>query len=315
MLAPPQRTGRIIAVGGGKGGVGKSVVSANIALVLADAGHRVVLVDADLGGANLHTVLGVSPPAVTLTDFISKTSSIDELAVNTPYANLRLISGALDDVDAANPKHQQKMRLLRHLERVDTDFLILDLGAGTSFNTLDFFLVADEGYLVVQPEPTSVENAYRFLKAAFIRRLKAVERSYGLTDFMLEVRSRRNALALRTPADLLRAIAEFDPEIGRCVELKMKQFTPGLILNQVRRLEGFDDRQVMADMVSASRRFFGIALRPVGMLPADESARQANRLRTPVIRHQPDAALSRALNALAQRIIKMAGPWEGERAA
>jgi flagellar biosynthesis protein FlhG len=315
VAAPKQRSGRIIAVGGGKGGVGKSVVSANLALVLADAGHRVVLVDADLGGANLHTVLGVSPPIVTLTDFIGKTNSLDELAVNTPYPNLRLISGALDDMDAANPKHQQKMRLLRHLERFETDFLILDLGAGTSFNTLDFFLLADEGLMVVQPEPTSVENAYRFLKAAFLRRLRAVEKVFGLKDLIAQARDRRNALGIRTPADLLIAIAEHDPDVGAQVNQMMEQFSPGLVLNQVRQLEGFDDRQVMADMVSASRRFFGIALRPVGMLPADDAARQAIRLRTPVIRHNPDATLSRALKMLAGRVLDMPGRWEGERAA
>lgn len=315
MNAPSKRSGRIIAVGGGKGGVGKSVVSANMGLVLADAGHRVVLVDGDLGGANLHTVLGVPPPIVTLSDFIGKSTSLDDLAINTPYPNLRLISGALDDMDAANPKHQQKMRLLRHLEGFDADYLILDLGAGTNYNTLDFFLLADDGLMVVQPEPTSVENAYRFLKAAFLRRLRAVEKVFGLKHLISEARDRRNALGIRTPADLLRAIVEHDPEVGSQVQRMMAQFSPGLILNQVRQLDGFDDRQVMADMVSASRRFFGIAMRPVGMLPADEAARHAIRLRTPVIRHAPDAPLSRALTMLAGRVINLSCGWEGERAA
>ncbi|HEY1101659.1 MAG TPA: P-loop NTPase, partial [Myxococcota bacterium] len=168
------RSGRIVAVGGGKGGVGKTLVATNLALALARQQRRVLLVDADLGGANAHTVLGIAPPLVTLSDVISRKAAIDDVAVGTPYPNLRFISGALDDIGAANPQHAQKMRLLRQLSHADTDVVVLDLGAGTSFNTLDFFLIAHLGVLVVLPEPTSIENAYRFLKAAFFRRLAVV---------------------------------------------------------------------------------------------------------------------------------------------
>ncbi|HSN14611.1 MAG TPA: P-loop NTPase, partial [Anaeromyxobacteraceae bacterium] len=161
------RARRIIAVGGGKGGIGKSMISANLGIELARRGKRVVMVDADLGGANLHTTLGIDVPKRTLTDFIERrVAKIDEVVTPTGIENLGLISGALDHLDAANPRYAQKMRFLRHVQQMDVDFAILDLGAGTHLNVLDFFLVADHGVLVLVPEPTAVENAYRFVKAA-----------------------------------------------------------------------------------------------------------------------------------------------------
>ena len=119
--------GRIVAVGGGKGGVGKTLVSTSLALALAESGQRVLLVDADLGGANVHTALGIAPPLVTLSDVVERKLSLAEVAVATPYENLRFISGALDDIAAANPNHAAKMRLLRHLSAVDTDVVVLEL--------------------------------------------------------------------------------------------------------------------------------------------------------------------------------------------
>ncbi len=167
------RKKEIWAVGGGKGGIGKSLITGNIGITLARLKKRVLLVDADLGGANLHTTLGIGVPEMTLSDFLNRrVETIQDVIIKTSIPNLSLVSGAQDFLDAANPNFAQKARLLRHLETLDADYILLDLGAGTSFNILDFFLFADHGILVVLPEPTAIENAYRFIKSAFYRRFK-----------------------------------------------------------------------------------------------------------------------------------------------
>ena len=152
---PKTRARRIIAVGGGKGGIGKSLVSANLGIALAQAGSSVVLVDADLGGANLHSCLGVAQPQVSLSDFVDRrVAKLEDAAVATGIDRLRLISGARDVLDAANPRHAEKQKLLRHIRALDVDYVVVDLGAGTGFNVLDFFLLADTGIVVLLPEPT-----------------------------------------------------------------------------------------------------------------------------------------------------------------
>ena len=108
----------VIAIGGGKGGIGKSLIAANMGVHLVGTGKRVVLVDADLGGANLHTCLGIRPPEITLSDFVNrKVDSLEDVVSETGIPGLGLISGALDLLGAANPKYTQKLRLLREIAR------------------------------------------------------------------------------------------------------------------------------------------------------------------------------------------------------
>ena len=168
---------RIWAIGGGKGGVGKSVVSTGIAMTLARQGQRCIMLDADLGGANLHTFLGMAHPQHTLTDlFRKRVSGLQDILLPTPYNNLWLISGARAMLDMANPSYMQKMKVIRQIFSLHADHIFIDLGAGSSFNVLDFFIAAHEGLMVVMPTPTSIENAYHFLKAVYYRKLRKVVR-------------------------------------------------------------------------------------------------------------------------------------------
>ena len=118
----------IVAVGGGKGGAGKSIFSALMAFWLARLGKRTILMDADLGGANLHTLLGILSPERTLNDFVTKKiEELEGVCIETGEKNLRLISGASEVLSLANPHFSQKVKLMTHLSRLDTDYVVLDL--------------------------------------------------------------------------------------------------------------------------------------------------------------------------------------------
>jgi flagellar biosynthesis protein FlhG len=160
------------AIGGGKGGVGKSVLSANISCGLALDGNKVVLIDADLAGANIHTIFGIKFPEVTLTDFMKKrVAKFADILVPTNIKNLSIICGASDLIEMANPKYAQKQKLMRAIADLDADCIIIDIGAGSTLNNLDFFNAADTGIIVTTPMPTAVQNAYTFLKMALHRRV------------------------------------------------------------------------------------------------------------------------------------------------
>ncbi|MBC8069994.1 MAG: P-loop NTPase [Deltaproteobacteria bacterium] len=164
---------RLWAIGGGKGGVGKSVVASNLAVRMAQLGHRVVIVDGDLGGANLDTLLGCERPTHTLAQFFDRSvEQLAELAAPTELPNLSLIAGDNESLGAANPAHAQKLKLIRHLRALPCDLVIVDLGAGTSFNTLDLYLAADLGIVVTTPEPTALQNCFAFIKTAALRDLE-----------------------------------------------------------------------------------------------------------------------------------------------
>ena len=203
-------TPQIWAIGGGKGGAGKSVVSTILAFWIARMGKRTVLVDLDLGGANQHTLLGIKSPLKTLNDFITrKFTTLEDICIDTEAQNLRLISGASDVLSLANPHFSQKVKLINHFSRIDADYVMLDLGAGTSFNVLDFFLAANKKIVVLTPEPTSIQNAYIFIRNAVYRRLSRLSsKTPSLQALIKTAMDPKNVLKIRTVKELLQFIEE-----------------------------------------------------------------------------------------------------------
>jgi flagellar biosynthesis protein FlhG len=307
-LSKRARPRRVIAVGGGKGGIGKTLVSANLGIALAQAGMRVLLVDADLGGANLHTCLGVGNPSATLSDFVrSNKVQIQDIIIPTGVPQLSLIAGAQDVLDAANLKYAQKQKLLRTLMTQPVDYLLLDLGAGTSFNTLDFFLVADHGVLVVLPEPTAVENAYRFVKAAFFRRMQQVETQYGIEDLVESALTTREG-AMRTPHDFIAQVRQHDPAAGARLERDLQSFRIRLVVNQARTDA---DMNVGTAVVAAWKKFFGLEMDDLGAIRYDDEAWRAVRKRRPILLERPDSPASQGLQKIAGRILTLDGNVSG----
>ncbi len=177
------RVGRIVAVGGGKGGVGKSLISTNLAVSLATAGARVVMLDADLGAPNLHTMFGIMRPPRTVEDFLAgRSASLREVALPTPVPGLRLICGAEGALGSGQTTPESKQRLLSELARLDADCLVIDVGAGVNLDTIDFFNAADTRLVVMVPEITSLQNGYSFLKIALFRRLQRAVNGMGASQ-------------------------------------------------------------------------------------------------------------------------------------
>lgn len=205
-------TPKILAIGGGKGGAGKSVFSTIMAFWLARIGHRTVLMDVDLGGANLHILLGIKSPDRTLNDFITRRfGELEDICIDTSEKNLRLISGASDVLSLANPHFSQKIKLMTHLSRLDADYVVLDLGAGTSFNVLDFFLIAHKKIVVLTPEPTSIQNAYIFVRNAVYRKLSRLSsKNPSLQALIKMAMDPKNVLKIRTIKELFQFIEESD---------------------------------------------------------------------------------------------------------
>jgi len=292
---------RIIGVGGGKGGIGKSLLSASLGIDLARRGHRVVLVDADLGGANLHTCLGIEQPVVGIGDFLDhRMGGLDEVMTQTGVENLTLVSGARDPLDVANLKHHQKLRFLRGIQGLAADFVVLDIGSGTNFNVLDFFLVADHGILTLVPEPTSIENGYRFLKSAFYRRLKAVEKLYGIQDLLESVG--RQTGATQGPRALLTEVSKRDPTVGRLLELEMQRFRPRLVINMARTPADFE---VGDAVVAAWRKFFGLEMDYLGCIGYDDEVWRWVRLKRPLLVQSPGGAMAAAVRGIADHLLQL----------
>lgn len=295
------RQSKIWAIGGGKGGVGKSLVTANTSICLALMGYKVVTVDLDLGGANIHTCLGIPIPDKTLSDYVSKrVDNFEELLVETPIKNLKVISGAQDELGIANLKHLQKNKILSKLGELDADYVLLDLGAGTSLNTLDFFIAADQGILVILPEPTSIENTYRFIKSVYHRRLKMIEELLEIQPLVNKAMNAKMSSEQSAPVEFVKKIYEMNPDMGAKLEREIDKMRPQIIMNQVRSQNDID---IGFSIQNVCKRYFGINMDYVGYLDYDASVWQSVKKRRPLLMEFPNSKLVNNFDRIVQRLI------------
>lgn len=288
------------AVAGGKGGVGKSFFSSNLSIDLAQKGHTVVLIDADFGGPNLHTFFGLSASKISISDYIySSQLLLDDILLPTGFRNLKLASGVSDALDMANPNAIQQNKLQRALKTLNTDYIIVDLGAGTSRYTLDLFLAADKNILVTAPEPTSMENTYRFIKSAIYRKLKSVIRHPEVRKLLERITENRKEENHRTPAKLVDDINRINSDAGETLKYELASFASKLVVNQVRTPS---DVKVGFSMKQACMKHFGVDLGYVGFIEYDVSVLQSIRVRKPVILHSPKSIASQSIRKIAQNI-------------
>ena len=265
-------------------------------------GYKVIAIDLDLGGANLHTCLGVPIPNKTLSDYLTKKArNLAELVTPTLIENLSIISGAQDDVGIANLKQMHKSRILSKIRELDADFVMLDLGAGTTFNTLDFFISADQGILTALPEPTSIENTYRFIKSVYHRKLKMAEDLLEvgpLIDQAMNTKLSQNTI----PADLINRVIEINPQMGRKLQVEINRLIPKLIINQVRTQADIDIGFLMKIIC---KKYFGINLDYVGYLEYDATVWQSVKKRKPLLMEFPNSSLVSNFDRIINRLLNL----------
>jgi len=292
----------IWTIGGGKGGSGKSFITVNIGICLSKLGARVILIDADLGGANLHTFLGISRPTLSLSDFIKKrVSNLHEVLVPTNISNLQLLTGAQDLFNAADLNSIQRQKILRSIRNLEGDYLLVDLGAGNSASVLDFFLMSEGGILIVTPEPTSVENTFRFLRTAFYRKLRQSVTSRSVKMLIDSAMDFRNEMGIQNPYDLIDAVKGLDQEAAEMLMKEIEAFQPNLILNQVWTKQ---DVEIGFSIQSACKKYFGIHLHYLGYIVYDQEVSHSIRRRNPLVLENSHAQskVSQCIKEIATRL-------------
>jgi flagellar biosynthesis protein FlhG len=306
-LPAPPAVRHVIAVGGGRGGVGKSTVAVNLAVYLAQLGRTVVLVDADPTGAELHTMLGASVS-------LEARSNDDGLDVEmrtwpTAVQGLLLLPQLYAPGSTSPLRPGRKVLWARKLRHLPADYVIVDLGAGTSPASLDLWLLADFGLCVMTPEPPSIEATYRFLRALFMRRIRRL-----LVKDRFKMRLAERVLqelpALPRPLELVQALARYDTQLAELAVSELVKLVPKLVINGVRLRT---DSEVGPAVCEMSRRFLGIELDYLGQIEQDDSVWLSVVRKRPILIDSPASKSARNLERIARRTLALSTSRDAPR--
>jgi flagellar biosynthesis protein FlhG len=306
----------VIAVGGGKGGIGKSTFSANLGVSMAARGKRVVVIDADLGAANLHTILGVRYPEKTLDDFLSnRNTNLESTLVDTAFANLRLLSSASDVLSLASPSYSERQRLFRAIQKLKVDVIIFDIAAGTQQRATDFFSLAPIGIILVEPMPTSLENAFSFLKNLLVRGL--LRRFYHdkeITSFIQNTVDPRSSEQVLHFSDLLVKLEEKAPaKVGAYRQLFLEGMCKMYVV--VNSVKNPSQIQVADKFCRIIKRYLALNMDVLGILPYEAAMDDTVINRTPFVAKYPESAYAKGIADIAVKINAIKPPAEDAASA
>ena len=294
---------QVLPIASGKGGVGKSLFASNIAIALAQEGKKVVLADLDLGASNLHLILGTGSIKNGIGTFLCNTEiNFKDIIFDTEYKNLQFIPGDGEIPGMANLTNEQKTKLIRQLYLLEADYLILDLGAGTSFNTVDFFLSSSMGIIVTSPSLTATLNAYLFLKNVVFRLMTTSFKkdSWAGKYFEELIQEGKNFQRVYIPK-LIEKIKTEDIESYSTFIKRMDAFKPMLVMNM---LEDPKDSQKAVKIRRSCKEYLGVDLEHLGVIYFDHFQEIALNSRLPIIIYKPNSVLSQAIYRIADKIIE-----------
>jgi flagellar biosynthesis protein FlhG len=287
-------------VAGGKGGIGKTVLATNTAIALANRGHKVAVIDFDSGGASLVRAMGLEQPPSTLLENLRNGECISACTRNAFGVSFMIAGESSQQGSLA--ELQNKISVLSCLKKLAYDFIILDMGPGTGPELLDYFLSSNLGIIVTTPEPTSLENAFVFMKALFHRKLSlfAEIRNDGRFSEWFEKASQKKEL-WNHPAAVLESFARAGSGSARLALSALQKTHIGIVMNQTRM---DDDREMGSKLMQIANKNFAFAVDFLKFAEFDNHAWQASRQNTPVVSLFPDAPLSVATKHLAEQLRK-----------
>ncbi|MDR3114750.1 MAG: P-loop NTPase [Treponema sp.] len=296
---------RIIPIASGKGGVGKSLVAANLAVAFARARKQVVLADLDLGASNLHLVLGHQSPKVGIGTFLNDTRmDFSKVIVETDVPGLRFIPGDTEIPGMANLKATQRNVLIRRLLALKghTDILIIDLGAGTHQAILDFFLLSGEGIVVTSPAVTAVLNAYVFLKNTVFRLMYTVfTKGTAAYSYLEQIRRDGSGPQKFYIPRVLPEILKIDPFSYEAFMSRLNRLHPRLITNM---LDNPKDAEVAMKIRRSCEEYLDLRIEHLGVLYRDSMQDPSLASRLPIIIYKPRSILAQAIYRIADKILK-----------
>ncbi len=294
----------IIPIASGKGGVGKTIFAANLAIALAELGHATVVADLDLGGSNLYTCLRMPNKYPGIGDYLKAGDiAFGDLPVQTRFPNLKFLPGDGKTPFMANISYDQRLLLLKEIKSVSARYVILDLGAGTLFNTLNFFGLAYKGMIITTFETPSVMNFIMFLKNFIFRVISNVARHNPdiLNLLIAAFQKPINSEAL-TVSHLVHRIAEIDPKLARQIQKTCGRYRPRIIFNMG---DHPDELNMVEKLDHTLRQGLSVEADHFGFIFHDDAVRQSAKKREVLLSSYPQSIATQNIVRIAKRVTEI----------
>ncbi|GIL17278.1 MAG: hypothetical protein BroJett040_10290 [Oligoflexia bacterium] len=278
---------KVWVVGAGKGGVGKTFFTSSLGITLSKLGFRVLLIDFDLAGANIHTSLGMPLNENNLSLYLEGKTNLNKLAQGTKIPRLSYIQGVWNEWMAHDLLKKDCKQLIEDARRLNYDFVLIDLGPGASSCHIDMFRNADEKILVTTPEPTSIEKTYRFIEALMCHELResSTKEAY---DFLLK-NMKRYRSAEKTEHFSFRKYLSSHPGFSFDYFESFKQTPVRLAINCSRSRQ---DQDLGFSIKSVCTKYYDFPVDFIGSIDFDNAVWQSIRNREPVLIEKPFTPLA-----------------------
>jgi flagellar biosynthesis protein FlhG len=294
---------RLLVVGGGRGGVGKSFVAHNLAIYLAQLGKNVALVDQDPAGANIHTAFQL-PSSTELA-----TEDLTSALLDTEVPGLKFLPFAHESSRRAPILRGSRLsRAIEQVRALPADFIVVNAGAPTSDQAIATMLQADLAIVVTATEPTAIEATYRFLRNAYMRELRRSLKGSRLQLTFLERYLSENSM-IPAPLDIARGLTSLDAKLGEHAWLVARSLRFHLVVNFTRNRSDSELGVWMHDLVL---RHYGVELTELGHIEYDDAVWVSARKKRPLILDNPTTKAARSLERVARRTLAVIVTQEAE---
>jgi flagellar biosynthesis protein FlhG len=274
-------------IGAGKGGVGKTFISSSLGITLSKLNHRVLIIDFDLSGANLHTTFGESPSSKNLSKYFKSNEKLQGIVTATQIPRLSLIQGFWDSWAPTDLSMDQVRKFILDCRQLPFDYVLFDLGAGPSHAHLELFHQADERILISNSEPTSVEKNYRFIESFIFHSLRETAAPETFEKLEASLKSyrafhKKGHFSFR---DHLCQTVGFDFDFFE----RMQKHPLRLIINETRSRQ---DQDLGHSMKSVCHKYYDLSVDAIGCIDFDNAVWQSVKSREPVLIEKPFTPLA-----------------------
>jgi len=294
---------KIIPIASGKGGVGKSVIAANLGISLAQTGAKTVIIDLSFGNSNLHSFLGLKNINPGIGNYlVSKRYNFNDIVFPTEFNDLWFVPGDVFVVGTADIQQSQRKMLISDILKLNVDYIILDLAPGSNSTVIDFFSMSNSGFIVITPVTTSMLSSFALLKNMIMHTiLEAFSKNSKVSTYLKRIIKEKKPGDFPSMEEISKSIKKIDSKSYTRLKKILSILQPKLILNIANSPDDIYNAKKLEELIYDNLM---LNVECMGLVFKDESVDESLVDLVPIIKNNPESMFSKEIDRIAQKIVQ-----------